>query len=259
MRPFRTILLLICFLPLAGESEILPGASDYTFGVSDELSIVVRNLGQTEYSFNVRIPRNGLISVPLLGEVLVRGQSIQQAETLLESKLRNGYLKQPEVTIRVTEYRPFYIDGAVNSPGAYSFQHGLTIEKAIVLAGGLSDAADEANIIVSPENDSDQERTANLAVMVAPGDVITIGESYDQAADSIYLYGAVAKAGAIGYRTGLTVEKAIILAGGFSSRASKKKITIRRSTETGVEEIKRARLSAALQPGDIITIGESLF
>ena len=65
--------------------------------------------------------------------------------------------------------------------------------------------------------------------------------------------------GSIGYRAGLTVEKAIILAGGFSERASKKKITIRRETDEGMEEMKRAKLSAQLEPGDIITIGESFF
>ncbi|MDA9983070.1 polysaccharide biosynthesis/export family protein, partial [Gammaproteobacteria bacterium] len=108
--------------------------------MSDELSVEVRNLGQPEFSFDVKVPRNGRISIPLLGEIMVRGHTIQQTEILLESRLRDGYLKQPEVTIRVTEYRPFFIDGAVESPGAYPFQHGLTVEKAIVLAGGLSES-----------------------------------------------------------------------------------------------------------------------
>jgi polysaccharide export outer membrane protein len=147
----------------------------------------------------------------------------------------------------------------VEEPGAYPFQHGLTVEKAIMLAGGFSETADIKDITISSEIDPDQEQTATLSTSVTPGDIITIGGSYAQSAENIYLYGAVASPGSIGFRAGLTVEKAIILAGGFTERASKKKITIRRETEEGMNEIKRAKLSVQLEPGDIITIGESFF
>ena len=251
-------MLSVLFFPWTWASAAGSDATDYNIGVSDELSVEVRNLGQSEYSFDVKVPKNGRISIPLLGEIMVRGHTIQQTEILLESRLRDGYLKQPEVTIRVTEYRPFFIDGAVESPGAYPFQHGLTVEKAIVLAGGLSEFADESNITVSSENNSNEEKPIDIRALVAPGDVITIDES-NRNAENIYLYGAVNSPGAVSYKSGLTVEKAIALAGGFSPRASKKKIKIRRGAGDEVEEIKRARLSASLQPGDIITIGESLF
>jgi len=248
----------VLFFPWAASSAAGSEALDYSIGVSDELSVDIRNLGQSEYSFDVRVPRNGRISIPLLGEILIRGHTIQQTEILLESRLRDGYLKQPEVTIRVTEFRPFFIDGAVESPGAYPYQHGLTVEKAIVLAGGLSEFADEANITVSSENNPNEEKTIDVTALVAPGDIITIDESYSTA-ENIYLYGAVNSPGAVGYKAGLTVEKAIVLAGGFSPRASKRKIKIKRGTGDEIEEIKRVKLSAGLQPGDIITIGESLF
>ena len=250
---------LVLFVVWTGASAAGSEVSDYAIGVSDELSVEVRNLGQSEYSFGVKVPRNGLVSVPLLGEIMFRGNTIQQTETLLESRLRAGYLNQPEVTIRVTEFRPFFVDGAVEAPGAYPFQHGLTVEKAIMLAGGGTEYADETSITITSESTPDEDKLASLVDLVAPGDVITISESYDQATDNIYLYGAVAGPGSIKYKAGLTVEKAIILAGGFSARASKKKITIKRSTESGIEVLKRSKLSAALQPGDIITVGESFF
>ena len=252
-------LFFILCLPWGWASSAESDGSDYQIGVSDALSIEVINVGQTEYSFESRVPQNGVISVPLLGELRVQGYTIQQAEAMLESRFRNGYLKRPEVTIRVTEFRPFYVDGGVESPGAYAFQHGLTVEKAIVLAGGFSEVADEENITVSPESDPNAEQPAELAMLIRPGDVISVGEAYDSDTDSIYLYGAVNSPGVVNYRNGLTVEKAIALAGGFSPRASKKKIKIRRATEEGIKEYKRVKLSAALEPGDIITIGESFF
>jgi len=258
MRLRGFFVLLVLLFPWTWSSTASNHALDYSIGVSDALSIEIRNLGQTEYSFDVKVPRSGQISIPLLGEIMIRGRTIQQTEILLESRLRAGYLKQPEVTIRVTEFRPFFIDGAVESPGAYPFQHGLTVEKAIVLAGGLSEFADETNITVSSENNPNEEKSIDLTALIAPGDIVTIDES-NRTAENIYLYGAVNSPGAVDYKTGLTVEKAIVLAGGFSPRASKKKIKIRRGSGDQIEEIKKARLSAALQPGDIITIGESFF
>ncbi|MFC1681343.1 SLBB domain-containing protein [Pseudomonadota bacterium] len=228
-------------------------------GVSDQVSVDITNLGQREYTFTVRVPQNGVISVPLLGEAQIAGYTVQQAESMLESKLRDGYLKQPEVTIRVTEHRPFYVDGGVTRPGAFPFLQGLTVEKAIVLAGGFSKTADISSITISSEDDPEKEEAATLSTKIKPGDIVTIGSSIAQSAENIYLYGAVRRPGSIGYRAGLTVEKAIILAGGFTERASKKKITIRRETEDVIEEMKRSKLSAQLQPGDIITIGESFF
>lgn len=258
MRWLRVLSLLVCAASCSWVFAQSQGG-DYQMGVSDEISIDITNLGQPEYTFTVRLPKNGLVSVPLLGEMQIGGYTIQRAESLLESKLRDGFLKQPEVTIRVTEHRPFYVDGGVEEPGAYPFQHGLTVEKAIMLAGGFSETADIKDITISSEIDPDQEQTATLSTSVTPGDIITIGGSYAQSAENIYLYGAVASPGSIGFRAGLTVEKAIILAGGFTERASKKKITIRRETEEGMNEIKRAKLSVQLEPGDIITIGESFF
>ena len=231
----------------------------YSIGVSDEVAVEITNLGQPEYSFTVRVPQSGRISIPLLGEIRIGGYTIQQTEGMLEAMFRDGYLRQPEVTIRVTEHRPFYVDGDVEEPGAYPYQHGLTVEKAIVLAGGFSDAADTSSISISPENDPDKEQEALLSTRVSPGDIITVGGSHAQSAESIYLYGAVRNPGSIGYRSGLTVEKAIILAGGFTERASKKKITIRRETEDGIKQMKRSKLTMLLEPGDIITVGESFF
>jgi polysaccharide export outer membrane protein len=255
----KYLLFLVIGLFWTAEAAAQPEAADYRIGVSDELSIDIRNLGQPEYSIKVRVPQNGIVSIPLLGEMRVRGLSIRRAEDLLESKLLDGYLKKPEVTISITEYRPFYVDGGVESPGAYAFQHGLTVDKAIVLAGGFSGNADVTSITITPASDPTKDRSVSLSSVVAPGDVITVGESITSGAESIYLYGAVGEPGSIAFRKGLTVEKAIVLAGGFTERASKKKITIRRESGDGIEEIKRAKLSQQLEPGDIITIGESFF
>lgn len=71
-----------------------------------------------------------------------------------------------------------------------------------------------------------------------------------------YINGEVSKPGSYPYRTGLTVEMAVTIAGGFTERASKQKIFIIRENKT---ERKSAVLNSTVSPGDIITVEESFF
>jgi len=99
---------------------------------------------------------------------------------------------------------------------------------------------------------------------VKSGDVITVVEEdgYSGEVNSyIYLHGEVNSAGEYIYRKGLTVEKAIVLAGGFSLRASQRKITVTRYVD-GEEEpvkLKRVKLYLPIKAGDVIKVGARLF
>ena len=235
--------------------------STYTIGVSDVLDIEIRNLGSQEYTLKARVPPSGIISIPLLDEIKVTDTSIFELQSSIENKLRDGYLKGPEVTITIAEFRPFFINGAVNSPGAFPYQSGLTVEKAITLAGGLTDSASPEKITLKRNTDQgDEVRTAKLTDRVHPGDVIDVDEIFkEHVGKFVYLYGEVKSPGSYPYRDDLTIEKAIVLAGGFTERASKKKISIRRGEEEPYDLIKRPKLYMEVEPGDVITIGQSFF
>ena len=101
---------------------------------------------------------------------------------------------------------------------------------------------------------------------IASGDVITIEEEVGVSDDEslfIYLHGEVANPGEYRYRRGLTVEKAIVLAGGFTIRASKKKIRVTRyvnvEEDQEPEKLKNVKLYTPVMPGDIISVRASLF
>lgn len=72
-----------------------------------------------------------------------------------------------------------------------------------------------------------------------------------------FVHGAVESPGGYNYQNGLNIEKAIVLAGGFTERASKKKITL--VQESNPEESLQVGLKHAVRPGDVITVGESFF
>jgi len=157
---------------------------DYKLSTGDVLSISV--FDEPDLSLDeVRVATTGVISFPLLGEVKVVNLTAAQVEQRLIKMLLDGYLKHPKVTVSIKEYRLFYVHGEVKSPGGYNYQDGLTIRKAVVLAGGFTERASKKKITLVTEKASDggadspgEAVTVGLNHVVRPGDVITVGESF---------------------------------------------------------------------------------
>ena len=110
--------------------------SDYRLGAGDKLGITVFN--EKELSMEVRLSDAGSFLYPFLGEVLAKNKTISDVQALLTRQLKEGYLVDPKVYVNILEYRPFFVNGEVGKPGGFPYQPGLTIRKAISLAGGLT-------------------------------------------------------------------------------------------------------------------------
>jgi len=105
--------------------------------------------------------------------------SPHELEVLLTKRLLDGYLKKPKVTVSVIEYRPFYVHGEVKKPGGYPYTNNMTVEKAIVVAGGLTERASKGKISILRESEPQKMlKSVGLNVAVRPGDIITVGESF---------------------------------------------------------------------------------
>lgn len=152
----------------------------YKLGAGDYISISV--YGESDLSIQVRIGSSGSISYPFLGDVSVSGLTAKQLEEKILSGLKGPYLVDPNVTVSMLEYRPFYVNGEVKRPGSYAFQPGLTVDRAISIAGGFTDRASRSKINVE-RNDSgvSGERTkkaVKLQDTILPGDVLTVEQSF---------------------------------------------------------------------------------
>jgi protein involved in polysaccharide export with SLBB domain len=150
---------------------------NYRLSTDDEISVTVFN--EPDMSIEkIKVATNGTISIPLLGQVNVKGLTVVEVEQKLLTLLVNGYLKKPDVTISISEYRPFYINGEVKQPGSYPYRRDLTIEKAVALAGGFTARASKSSISLLSENDQRVLNKVLLSAAVKPGDVITVSESF---------------------------------------------------------------------------------
>jgi protein involved in polysaccharide export with SLBB domain len=149
--------------------------SDYRLGVGDQLSITV--FGEEELSTEVTLSDAGTISYPFLGEIKVLDITIGELSTFITQKLANGYLVNPSVNVQVIGYREFYINGQIKKPGAYPYQPGLTLQKAIALAGGLTERASKTKQYVMRDG-QDKRKKIKPSNSILPGDVITVDESF---------------------------------------------------------------------------------
>jgi polysaccharide export outer membrane protein len=161
-----------------GETEAPIREGDYRIAAGD--SVLIKVFGEADLSPEVKVDESGAIDYPFLGELAVAGLTTQQlAERILQG-LKGPYLVDPKVSVSIASYRPFYIHGQVRSPGGYPFEPGLTIRKAVALAGGLSDRASTRKIFRLPKGGLGEAARIRVGLddAVMPGDTITVEESF---------------------------------------------------------------------------------
>ena len=113
----------------------------YMLGAGDKLRVVV--FGQDGISNTYIVDAGGNVSLPLIGSVPAHGITAQQLSQRIAERLKQGYVREPHVTVEVETYRPFFMLGEVTTPGQYPYVADMTVEKAIAIAGGFALRADK--------------------------------------------------------------------------------------------------------------------
>jgi protein involved in polysaccharide export with SLBB domain len=170
------ILFLSIFLPLHAVAQVYDDG--YTLNAGDSVRIHV--YGEEDLSFDsLLVGQNGRISYPFLGELTVAGKTASQLQAELTSGLKPDYLVDPRISVSVVKYRPFFVNGEVQRPGGVDFQPGLTLRKAISLAGGFTERANKKKALVISDNDpARKEQEVGLDYKVHPGDIITVQDTF---------------------------------------------------------------------------------
>lgn len=135
--------------------------------------------GEPTLSGDYQIDPSGFVSLPLAGTVKAAGLTQEELEQALTAKFASGYLKNPKITVGITEFRPFYIVGEVDKPGAYPYTGGLTVLSAIAIAGGTTYRANQSRVLIQHAGeDSMHEYNTDLPIPILPGDIIQIPRRY---------------------------------------------------------------------------------
>jgi len=140
-------------------------AADYRLDVLDKLHIRVAEWRTAEGAVrdwasmtgDYTVGPAGMISVPFIGEMPVAGKTTAEVATEIGDQLQQkfGLIDRPDASVELAEFRPFFISGEVQSPGRYPYLPGLTVLKAITLAGGLRQSPDLAREFISSRGSYD--------------------------------------------------------------------------------------------------------
>ena len=176
------IVLAIGFCLVTGPSWVFAenDAADlkqYLLGTGDMFRIQVYD--EQDLYLETRVSDTGTISYPFLGELAVKGISLAKLEALITSRLKGDYLINPKVSIDMIEYRQFYVNGEIQDAGGFPYQPGLTVRKAISLAGGFKERASKDKIyIIHDDSTASEAIKVTLDHAVRPGDSITVEQSF---------------------------------------------------------------------------------
>jgi polysaccharide export outer membrane protein len=267
----RATLVLAALLVPPAEAQPAAPAAGYRIGlqVFEEPSLNVER----------QVDPEGMIALPLLGDVRIGGLTQAEAQALIRAELERTYLQRATVTVEIREYRSRQVSvlGAVRTPGSQFMSGNLRLFQAITAAGGLSEqhgktirvARRASNGLFDQLEVSIDDLLVNADPManipLQTDDVVNVMSAQEV---TVYFLGEVSQPGAVilSTRSPVTLLTAIARAGGLTDRASNRIVVKRRQGDVSQEiEAHYQRLLAGeepdidLQEGDLIVVKESFF
>jgi len=264
--------------PPAPAPPVLPRpvpSPEIVIGYEDLLAINVFELPQ--FSGESRVAGDGTITIPLVGNVEVRGLTKKEVEQKIAAALQAKFVNNANVSVTIKEYKSRQVSvlGAVKSPGPHYILSQLTLLQLLSEVGGLDPAAGRICFIIRPgypkiEIDLyDLMNNGNqvLNVQIYPGDTVNIPLDKKIV---IYVFGSVKSPGVLEFRSiePVTLVSVIARAGGPTADASETKILIKRKDETGTEIVIKANLKDIIKGkkpdiplfgGDVVSVPQSFF
>lgn len=269
-----TVTLIFVFYGVAHSSD-----ENYVIGDEDVLRISV--WGNQDLTVDVPVRPDGMISVPLIGDVKASGMAPQELKKFLEKEYAN-FVKSPTVSVIITQVNSFkvYVLGEGVSAGAQgggglgviTLKKNTTLMQLLAQLGSFKGAdLNNAYILRNGKRlENDIYRLVHKGdilqdIQLRPNDVIFIPDNFD---NRITVVGAVKTPNVVPYRDGLTALDVILSAGGFTDFANQNNVIVLRKEGTAVKTIE-VRLkdvingdiskNIALKPGDVVTVKTGLF
>lgn len=167
--------------PIGGSADALSqsrsAAQSYRLGPGDKVHVAVFN--EDNLSGDYIVSPDGKVALPLAGGVQAQGLTLAEFQQAVSTRLKDGFVQDPNVTVSAMELRPYFILGEVNKPGRYSYAPDLTVMNAVATAEGFTYRADMSAIYIRHANDpSEREYPLTATTVVLPGDTIRVTQRY---------------------------------------------------------------------------------
>lgn len=190
----KNLLFVLIVFVLGFTSAASANDSLYKLGAGDVIRITV--YGEPDLDVEQKIDNRESVDYPYLGEVSLKNKTLIDVKQEIYDGLKGDYIVNPEVNVAIVRYRNIYVNGLVNRPGAYEYEPGLTVQKALSLAGGVmskyrrsakayhtdaSESAKYANLSADELADAFEKNTETEAESyqtIQPGDTIYVVASF---------------------------------------------------------------------------------
>ena len=262
-RRFSAVILVIAALVVAVHAQ---SAGDYTIGPQDVLTIQV--FDQPTLSGRYTVETDGTFTYPLIGRVKAGGMTLRAFESELKKKLSPDYIKNPQVTVAVEQYRSqrIFMMGEVRVPGPLPLTGGMTLVEALARAGSTLPSASGEVRVVRPRQGAGEDaeilratiRDLEAGVVKQNLELRDGDQIHVMSAESAYVFGEVKSPGAYPVRKGATVLQVLSLAGGVTENGAMNRIKIRRVVNGEVKDLK-AKQNDPVLPGDTIMVPQRYF
>ncbi|MGE0501999.1 MAG: polysaccharide biosynthesis/export family protein [Rhizobiaceae bacterium] len=157
----------------AGFHEIIN--QPYRLGAGDRVRVTV--FEQESLTNTYSVDQSGYIAFPLVGAIAARGHTAQQVESQIAASLREGYLRDPDVSVEIDRYRPIFVMGEVGAAGQYSYVPGMTAHKAVAVAGGFTPRGYQGTVDITRDiNGKVMTGRVLTSDPILPGDTIYVRE-----------------------------------------------------------------------------------
>jgi polysaccharide export outer membrane protein len=277
---FYAVFIVLFFVSSAYAQE-----QEYRIGPRDVISVNVFAGDEKQISEDVTVAADGMITLPLLGEVQTGGLTLGELKKNSIEPLALKYFVDPQVVVAVKEYHSltFYISGSVKKPGHYELDKEPTMLELIAKAGGMVPKHGYKAYVMRESHDNKADSGKPIVLDLKPllnygdmtnnlklatGDVIHIPmeSDLDQTSNSIFVEGEVKRPGVYPFQQGITALSACILAGGFNDYAAPNRAKIIRGRGTEQEEVIEINLDSVkkgkakdiqLTAGDLVHIPDS--
>jgi polysaccharide export outer membrane protein len=261
--------LVLLLLTLAAQVSSQPASAEYIVGPQDRLSITV--VDEPTLTKMITVGSDGTFDYPYIGLVKAGGLTVRAIQQDIIARLKANYLRNPQVSIEVENYRSqvVYVWGQVKTPGAVALMGSINLTEALAKAGSPTPdagsyieinrkprSAAPGSALPPPERISMADLQSGRAqdIFLSDGDTIFVPK-----AETFFVTGYVRNGGPFLHEAGMTVSKAISMAGGVAEKGSRSRVRITRVVNGKQIVIRDVRMDEIVLPGDSVEVMSRLW